>query len=137
MAAGETRMRWWCSRCQAMVSGPASRPRPTRSLRSSVIRATVVSGIARVRPPGAATAVRTPLRFLAVAGQEGVDPGPDDPVGARYLADRPLLDRDRRDDQPGFRHSGRVAAPGSLAPPPLRYQLVTVLDVLGHPSSMS
>jgi hypothetical protein len=44
--AGGTRTWWWCSRCQAIVCGPASRPCPARSLRSRVIRSAVASGIA-------------------------------------------------------------------------------------------
>jgi len=46
MVAGDTRIRWWCSRCQPIVPGPASRPRPASSFRSPVIRLTVVTGTA-------------------------------------------------------------------------------------------
>jgi hypothetical protein len=44
--AAETRIRWWCSRCQQMVCGPASRPCPARSLRSPAISSTVPGLIA-------------------------------------------------------------------------------------------
>ena len=44
--AAETRTWWWCSRCQAMVCGPASRPCPARSLRSPTISSAVSGAIA-------------------------------------------------------------------------------------------
>jgi hypothetical protein len=46
MVATETRMPWWWARCQAMVSGPASRPAAMSLWRRSVISATVAAGIA-------------------------------------------------------------------------------------------
>jgi len=47
IVAGATWMRWWCSRCQAIVCGPASRPCPASSFRRAMIKATVASGSAR------------------------------------------------------------------------------------------
>ena len=44
--AGDTLTWWWCSRCQAMVCGPASRPCPDSSFRSRVISSTVPGLIA-------------------------------------------------------------------------------------------
>ena len=44
-AAGETFSWWCCSRCQAMVCGPASRPCPASSLRSRVISSTVPGAV--------------------------------------------------------------------------------------------
>jgi hypothetical protein len=41
IVAAETVTWYWCRRCQAMVSGPASRPWPVRSFRSRTIRSTV------------------------------------------------------------------------------------------------
>jgi len=46
MVATETRMLWWWARCQAMVSGPASRPAVVSLSRSSPISVTVAGGIA-------------------------------------------------------------------------------------------
>jgi hypothetical protein len=46
MAAGGTLMPWWCCRCQAIVCGPASRPCPASSLRTTTISPEVASGIA-------------------------------------------------------------------------------------------
>jgi hypothetical protein len=46
MVATETRVPWWWARCQAMVSGPASRPALVSLSRSSVITLTVAGGIA-------------------------------------------------------------------------------------------
>ena len=44
--AAATRTWWWCSRCQQMVSGPASSPCPDSSFRSLMISSTVASLIA-------------------------------------------------------------------------------------------
>ena len=46
MVARETVRPWWCSRCQPMVSGPASRPVVVSFCRISVIRSTVSVGVA-------------------------------------------------------------------------------------------
>jgi len=46
MVATETWVLWWWARCEAMVSGPASRPAVVSVPRSSVISVTVAGGIA-------------------------------------------------------------------------------------------
>jgi hypothetical protein len=46
MVAVDTVMWWWCSRCQAMVSGPASSPCSASCLRRRMIRSTVSGLIA-------------------------------------------------------------------------------------------
>ena len=60
--AAETRIWWCCSRCQAIVWGPASSPCPDSSFRSRTISSTVPGGIAsgevfgrRDRGPNAAS----------------------------------------------------------------------------------
>ena len=37
MVAAETRMPWWCSKCQAIVRGPASSPSFVSELRNATI----------------------------------------------------------------------------------------------------
>ena len=46
MVDADTVMAWWWRRCQAMVSGPASRPAVVSLSRSSVISVTVAAGMA-------------------------------------------------------------------------------------------
>src|SRR5262245_13937649 len=46
MLARETVTRWWCCRCQRIVSGPQSRPCAARSLRTRTISSIVAGSIA-------------------------------------------------------------------------------------------
>ncbi len=45
----DTVMRWWCLRCQPMVSAPASSPWPVSSWRSSMMVSTMYVGVASGR----------------------------------------------------------------------------------------
>jgi hypothetical protein len=63
-----------------------------------------------LRPPGPRLERRLALGLLAV--NQGVDPGPGDPVSPGRLRDRALFDNDGSNDKPGLRH------PGSVQPAP-------------------
>jgi hypothetical protein len=108
--AGDTLTWWWCSRCKAMVCGPAFRPCPDSSSGSLMISSSVVSLIAagevfgrRHRGSNAASP-SAPWQ-----GQQRADPRPGDPVGVGLLNDRRLFDSDRSDDKPGFRHQSECS----------------------------
>ena len=68
MVATETWVLWWWARCQAMVSGPASRPAAVSVPRSSVISVTVAGGIAV--GPHQSAGHRSAARFFRAGGRD-------------------------------------------------------------------
>jgi hypothetical protein len=74
MVATETRMLWWSARCQAMVSGPASRPAVVSLSRSCMISVTVAGRIAVGLVWGGVSEAGTRPRLGAVAGDQAANP---------------------------------------------------------------
>jgi hypothetical protein len=108
MVATETWVRWWWTRCQAMVSGPASRPAAVSLPRSSVISVTVAGG----SPSGWSWAARAGLErglaLGAVASDQAADPALVDAVSAGDLALGAAFDDDGGDDEACLGHPRTV-----------------------------
>ncbi len=112
----DTRCPWWCARCQAMVSGPASRPASVSSLRTRTIRSTSLGRQGGRGGLGASGAgLERGLALGLVAGLELVDPGTVHAVSGGDLGGGLVVDEEGGDDQAGFRH-GRASSPARVSP---------------------
>ena len=117
MVARDTVMPWWWSRCQAMVSGPASRPVAVSFSRSSTIRSTASAGIAvgdGLGSPGAG--LEGGLALGLVAGQQLEEPGLGDAVLGGDFADGSVLDHHGGDQQSVECHARTLEAGQPLSP---------------------
>src|SRR6202022_267957 len=98
-------MPWCWARCQAMVSGPASRPWLVRSRRSWQIRSAVAWGMAageRLGRREGGSKAASPSRWKRATRR--ADPALGDAVGAGDLTLRSALENDGGDDETGLRH---------------------------------
>jgi hypothetical protein len=105
----DTVIPWWCLRCQAIVSGPLSRPLLVSFSRSSMIRD---AGLRQARRRGVRPARPRPERaitFDPVASQQPRYPTLRNPVVTSHLRLAAALDDDGGDDQTSLRHPPNVA----------------------------
>src|SRR5215210_1025781 len=112
----DTRCPWWWVRCQAMVSGPASRPASVSFLADAhdeVDRLRRQGGRGGLGASGAR--LQSGFAFGLVASLELVDPGAVHPVPGRDLGRGLVGDEEDGDDEEGFRH-GRASAATRVSP---------------------